>query len=307
MSVQCASSLLMVKPRFFRGNPETIASNSFQKEGNATDLEDKAISEFEHVVKRLRKYDIHVLESENEDVDAPDAVFPNNWVSFHADGSVVLYPMMAPSRRKERNKKILDQVASKFQSSNIIDLTHWEEKEKFLEGTGSVIFDHVHKIAYSSISPRTHIEVLDELCSKLGYKKFIFHAVADDLPVYHTNVVMHIGEKYAVVCLDAIHDAKERNELRRMLAFTGHEVLSISLAQMRKFAGNMLEICNDAGKHYTLLSSQAIRSLHLPQINTIAENSELLSFDLSTIENYGGGSIRCMVAEIFCPVKSVHG
>ncbi|MEP7265300.1 MAG: arginine deiminase-related protein [Bacteroidota bacterium] len=306
MTTQCASALLMVRPRFFRSNEETQSSNSFQQSADAN-IEEQALAEFDHVVNRLQKQGIYIITAENDNPETPDAVFPNNWVSFHHDGRVIIYPMMAPSRRKERANKILDLVKDKFQSASIIDLTHWEEKNKFLEGTGSVVFDHQHKIAYASLSSRTHDDVLDDLCNQLGYKKFVFHAELNGQPIYHTNVVMHIGEKYAVACLECIADSKERNELRRMLAFTGHELVNITAAQMRHFAGNMLEVCNEAGKHYTLLSSNAIRSLHLPDINIIGESTELLSFDIPSIEKAGGGSIRCMMAEIFCPVKTSVG
>lgn len=306
MTTQCASALLMVRPRFFRSNEETQSSNSFQQDADPK-TEEQALAEFDHVVKRLQKQGIYIVIAENDNPETPDAVFPNNWVSFHHDGRVIIYPMMAPSRRKERSDKILQLVKDKFQSTEIIDLTHWEEKSKYLEGTGSVVFDHHHKIAYASLSPRTHEEVLDDLCNQLGYKKFVFHAELNGQPIYHTNVMMHIGEKYAVACLESIPDAKERNELRRMLAFTGHELVPVTISQMRHFAGNMIEVCSDTGKHYTLLSNTAIHSLHLPEINAIGENSELLSFDIAAIEKAGGGSIRCMVAEIFCPVKTVAG
>lgn len=306
MPAQITSSLLMIRPKFFRENEETRASNSFQKNNNGSE-EDKAITEFDLVVKRLQKNGIYIVEAENENSEAPDAVFPNNWVSFLHDGRTVLYPMMAESRRKERSKKILDLVTDKFESGDVIDLTHFEREGKFLEGTGSIVFDHIYKIAYACISPRTNEEVLNYLCSVIGYKKFVFHAAYNNVPVYHTNVLMHIGEKYAVVCLESIPDAKERNELRRMLAFTGHEVIPITFSQMSRFAGNMLEVSNHSGKRFTLLSSSAIRSLHLPEINIIAESTELLSFDIPTIEHSGGGSIRCMMAEIFFNLKTVNG
>lgn len=304
MSKQCASSVLMIRPRFFRGNEETGSTNAFQDATAVPEAESKAVAEFDHVVNRLRKQGIYIIDIDNENTEAPDAVFPNNWVSFLHDGRIILYPMMAASRRKERSSKIVDFVKDKFQFSEIIDLTHWEEKGKYLEGTGSIVFDHIYKIAYACISPRTCVEVIDDLCEKLGYKKFTFNAEYGGQPIYHTNVMMHIGEKYAVACLESITDVKEKNELRRMLAFTGHEVLPITMPQMSHFAGNMLEVKNAEGKYFTLLSSSAIRSLHLPEINTIGESSELLSFDIPTIEKLGGGSVRCMMAEIFNPLKT---
>jgi hypothetical protein len=307
MPLQCASSLLMVRPHFFRANDETASTNTFQNASlpEALEAEAKALAEFEHVVNRLRLQGIHIVEADNTQPDAPDAVFPNNWISFHHDGSAVLYPMMHHSRRKERNSVVLDQIRKEYLVEKIHDLTHFESEGKFLEGTGSVVFDHRSKIAYAALSPRTHPEVFFKLCNIISYKPFTFEAFVDGKPVYHTNVVLNIGDKYAVCAFETIRDVKQRNDLRRLLAFTGHELIPVTVPQVKSFAGNMLEVCNAAGKHFTLLSNQAIRSLHLKQINTIGDASELLAFDVATIEHFGGGSIRCMVAEIFCPEKTV--
>ncbi len=269
-------------------------------------LEEKAVEEFNHVVNRLKQNEVDTCVFDNENKNTPDAVFPNNWVSFHHDGTVILYPMMAANRRVERNKKIIDKISEQFEVHKVIDLTYFEKEGKFLEGTGSIVFDHQHKIAYATVSQRTSIDVLKYLCDQLGYKHFVFTAIHDNLPIYHTNVMLHIGNGYAIVCLESIPDIKERNDLRRMLAFTNHEVVPITKLQMRAFAGNMIQVVSQKGKYFTLLSSQAIRTLHLPQINVIGEKSELLSFDIHTIEKIGGGSIRCMLAEIFSPMKVVH-
>ena len=307
MLSQCASSFLMVRPQFIRPNEQTAPTNSFQSEIVDNDeSEEKAIEEFNHITRRLEQYDISLIIFDNKSSECPDAVFPNNWISFHHDGKVILYPMMASNRRHERKSSFIDKIAEQFEITDVIDLTHFEKEGKFLEGTGSVVFDHRHKTAYASISPRTNPEALKYLCDLIGYNYFTFHGTDGLHSVYHTNVLLHIGNEYAVVCMEAIPDSKERNDLRRMLAFTGHEIVTVSLAQMNYFAGNMLQVVNQKGKYYTLLSSQAIRTLHLQQINVIGAKSELLSFDVPTIEKIGGGSIRCMLAEIFSPLKMAH-
>lgn len=305
MLAQCASSFLMIRPDFFRANEQTSSTNAFQHEisGDAETIRRSAIEEFNHVVNRLTQSDINVCCINSANPETPDAVFPNNWISFFHDGKVVLYPMMAENRKAERDNSIIDKINEQFEVKEVIDLSHFEKEGKYLEGTGSIVFDHQHKIAYAALSSRTNAEVLKYLCDVIGYKSFVFSAIDDKLPIYHTNVLLHIGNGYAIACLDAIPDIKERNDLRRMLAFTGHDVVAITLQQMRSFAGNMLQVMNRKGKYFTLLSSLAIRTLHLPQINVIGEKSELLSFDVHTIENVGGGSIRCMMAEIFNPFK----
>ena len=269
-------------------------------------LQARAIDEFNHVVNRLQQNDIYVCCIDNTNPETPDAVFPNNWVSFHHDGKVILYPMMALNRQAERNNNILEKIGETFEIKEVIDLTYFEKEHKYLEGTGSIVFDHPHKIAYAAISPRTDPDVLKYLCERIGYRHFVFTTKIVELPVYHTNVMLNIGDKYAVVCFDAIPDIKEKNDLSRMLAFTGHDIVTISLQQMASFVGNMLQVTSHSGKSFTILSSQAIRSLHLPQINVIGNKNELLSFDISTIELAGGGGIRCMMAEIFSPLKITH-
>jgi hypothetical protein len=304
MLQQCTSSLLLVRPEFFRSNDQTSLTNNFQHSDAEHSIHSRALEEFEHVAFRLKKNGIYIHVHEHSDPNAPDAVFPNNWISFHENRTAIIYPMLNINRRKEKNQEVIRSLQDTFQIENIIDLSYFEKENIFLEGTGSLVFDHKNKTGYASVSPRTSAEAAKKACNILGYKLFIFHSEIDDQPVYHTNVILNIGEKYAVVCLDSVADTKERNDLRRMLAFTGHEVICISVAQVKMFAGNMLEIYNDAGKHFTLLSSNAIKSLHLHQINTIGEFTELLTFDVSTFEKYGGGGIRCMVAEIFCPLKA---
>ena len=293
----------MIRPHFFKANSETAGTNIFQQV-SSDDVSRKAIEEFDHAVNRLRMCGVTVNIYENENSEAPDAVFPNNWISFHHNSVAIIYPMMANSRRNEKEKRIIESLEKSYNIETIVDLSHYEKENKFLEGTGSLVFDHRSKIAYACLSGRTHKELVFEVCAILGYKPFVFSAFVNEKPLYHTNVMLHVGNKYAIVCLEAITDVKERNDLRRMLAFTGHEVVPITLSQLRMFAGNMLEVINKDGKHFTLLSSTAIRTLHLGEINVIGESSELLSFDLSTIEQTGGGSIRCMMAEIFCPLKT---
>lgn len=307
MNAQCASDLLMIRPCFFRSNPETIATNAFQesKHKNKKEIELNAIKEFDIAINQLQRNGININVINNANPETPDAVFSNNWISFHHDGTVILYPMMALNLRTERKKSIVDQLSKKYDIRKIIDLTHHEKESHFLEGTGSLVFDHQHKIAYAALSPRTHPQVIYELCTRINYKPFIFSACdTNGISIYHTNVLLNIGNTYAVVCFEAITDQKERTDLRRMLSFTGHEVTEITLKQLKLFAGNMLQVVNNKGKYFTILSAKAIRSLHLPQINIIAKKSELLSIDVNTFEYAGGGSIRCIMTEIFCNVNS---
>ena len=215
----------------------------------------------------------------------------------------MLYPMSTENRRRERRHDIIESFKDLYLIKEIIDLTHFENQEKYLEGTGSIVFDHINQIAYASVSERTNIDILKKVCEQLNYKPFTFTATGKNLPVYHTNVILHIGEGYAVLCAESIADIKERKDLERILAFTGHELILISPAQMHSFAGNMLQVKNTLGYKYTILSSAAIRSLHFSQIDAITKHSELISFDIPTIEKIGGGSTRCMIAEIFCPLK----
>ena len=299
----------MIRPVRFGFNEETAASNDFQRESFAEQTkgtaQQTAREEFELMIDQLQKagVELHIFDDTGE-VDRPDAVFSNNWVSFHQSGKVVLYPMMAENRRLERRIDIIDALAGNFNVEEVIDLTHFEAQGKFLEGTGSMVFDRRYKIAYACLSPRTHREVLDAFAQALGYEIIAFSASDEnDKPIYHTNVLMCIGDIFAVVCLEAIKDPDERQMVRSVLEETHKDVIEISLEQMRHFAGNMLMVRNRKGDKFLVMSTQAYESLTPRQKDLLDDYARLLHTDLSVIEGNGGGSARCMMTEIHLPVR----
>ena len=295
------NNILLIRPANFGFNEETRASNVFQKElsENAETVRQNALLEFEAVAAKLRSHGVDVFVF--DDTPSPvktDAVFPNNWISFHADGTVVLYPMLSANRRLERRADIIESLKDKFEIKNIIDLSLYESDNRFLEGTGSIVFDHANKIAYAALSPRTDKELFLDLCEKLNYKPVIFTAHdRSGSEIYHTNVMMCIGEEFAVICLESITDKSERANVFSKLATTGHEVVDITFDQMNSFAGNMLLVRNDL----LVMSQSAHRSLTKTQKLALEKYCELLPFAIPTIETVGGGSARCMIAEIFLP------
>jgi len=300
---QAPSSIVMVRPASFGPNPQTVFTNAFQKGQPAhnAEISKQALEEFDRVVEKLRAYDIDVIVVEDSHgPQKPDAIFPNNWISFHEDGSVILYPMMAENRRLERTIPILKTIKTKFQVGQILDYSHKELSNEFLEGTGSVVFDYQNKIGYACRSARTHEGILNEVCLTLGYKPVLFDAVDEnDHPIYHTNVLMCVGTHFAVICLDAIKKDDDQETLLGLMSTTNHQVVAISFAQMNMFAGNMIEITTKSDQHIVLLSEQAFSSLLPGQINAISKHAELLPLSIDTIEQYGGGSVRCMVAGVF--------
>ena len=235
----------MIRPRAFGFNSQTASSNAFQSNpGTDSDVSATALHEFDAMVDMLRSNDIDVVVVEDTDhPKKPDAVFPNNWVSFHEDGSVVLYPMLAENRRAERNIPVLAELEKKFTIKHTIDLSVFEKEGKFLEGTGSIVFDYVNRIAYASRSPRTHEDVLTNLCEKLSFRSIVFNAVDEaGQDIYHTNVLMSIGTKFVVICLDAIRQDDDQEKVLESFSQTGHKVIAISYEQMRLFGGNMIEV-----------------------------------------------------------------
>lgn len=298
---QNASAVWMVRPALFGFNAETAASNSFQHDLN-TEIQALALAEFDRVVEVLRSKAIDVFITQSTDALAPDAIFPNNWFSTHSNGLLVLYPMMALNRRRERISELLAEVGRRFSIHQTVDLSYFEPADRFLEGTGSIVFDHEYKIAYAVLSPRTDAVVLNELCNLVGYTPFLFHSFdSTGAPVYHTNVVMHIGKEYAVICADSIPDPAERAGVMELLSKCGKEVISISQDQMENFCGNMLQLKNAAGKLFTICSGTAYNSFTEMQRKQIEKFSELLVVDIPIIERVGGGGVRCMLAEIFLP------
>jgi len=299
----------MIRPVRFAFNKQTAESNAFQQAESATETEDaaqdEAQREFDDMARQLRAMGVEVIVYEDTpQPHTPDSIFPNNWVSFHASGTVVLYPMMAENRRAERRMDIIDDIAKRFHVSRIVDLTHFEEEGKFLEGTGSMVFDRMHRVAFAGISPRTHPDVLAEFSRQTGYRVVAFHtADASGNAVYHTNVMMSIASTFAVVCLSAIADPDERIMVRQELEGLGKRVFDISLEQMASFAGNVLMVLARDSQRVIVMSEQAYESLTPTQIDQLDDYATLRPFDLSMIELNGGGSARCMMAEVHLPLK----
>ncbi len=307
--MQTTDTVLMIEPVAFGYNAQTAENNYFQINSQSEETQQKALAEFNGFVETLRSKGINVITvKDTAEPHTPDSIFPNNWVSFGADGKVMLYPMFAPNRRDERRPEILEQVKlAGFEIKSIEDLSGSEADEKYLEGTGSMIFDHEYKIAYGSVSLRLDEKLFRNFCEKIGYEPVVFHsfqtAGEQRLPIYHTNVMMCVADKFVVICLDCIDDESERKNVREKIEFTGKEIVAISEAQMQQFAGNMLQVHNSVGKTFLVMSQSAYKSLSQEQISQIEKYSEIIYSDLQTIESNGGGSARCMLAEVFLPRK----
>ena len=301
-----ANTVLLVRPASFGFNAETAVSNHYQQPLTGPDLTGQALAEFDAAVATLRGRGVRVRVFEDAPEPAkPDAVFPNNWFSTHADGRLLLYPMCAPNRRIERQPELLAALARDFAVREIVDLSGTETDDRFLEGTGSIIFDHAHQVAYAGLSPRTDAALFEQVAQRLGYRPVAFRATdAQGQEIYHTNVMMCVGPGFAVVCLESITDATERVAVVESLTATGHEIVAISQAQVGRFAGNMLALAPAAGGQPLLvLSQQAHDALTPVQRQALAHYAELVPLAIPTIETVGGGSARCMLAEIFLPAK----
>jgi hypothetical protein len=299
----------MVRPASFGFNPQTAASNAFQQIADSpgeADTQGLVLSEFDGLAKALQHAGVEVLIAPDTSQPAkPDAIFPNNWVSFHFDGTVALYPMLAPNRRAERREDILEQVirGGRFRVSRTVDLTHREAEGKFLEGTGSLVLDRAHRVAYASLSPRTDLDVLGEFAQLLDYELVTFEALgAAAQPVYHTNVVMAIGTRFAVVCGEAIAQPLHRDAVFNKLRAAGHDIVDITQQQMQEFAGNLLELSPPSGR-VIALSTTAWRSLGMAQRRILESYADLVPVSIPTIERIGGGGVRCMLAELHLPKR----
>lgn len=300
MRAQTTDRILMVRPVAFGYNEETAVNNAFQVKGFEGDVQQRALQEFDSFVKLLIENNVMVeVVYDNEEPPTPDSIFPNNWFSTHP-GKVVLYPMFAKNRRAERREDVIDLVCNVVKSSDILDLTGWEEKELYLEGTGSMVLDRINNIAYACKSPRTSEEVLEDFAEKMDYDYLLFDAKdSRGEEIYHTNVMMSIGSEIAIICLDAINDIEQRVAVIESLEDSGKEIIEISLEQMDEFAGNMLEVANSEGEKLLVMSQRALDSLDNEQIASIEKHCRIISPDLSVIETNGGGSARCMMAELF--------
>jgi len=305
-TMQTTSHILMIRPVNFAFNAETAANNAFQVKNDETNVQGKALKEFDEFVALLRKNGIDVIVVEDSpEPNTPDSIFPNNWISFHGDGTVLLYPMYAVSRRAERKEHVLEKIDKQFLVKKKIDLSYNEKNNLFLEGTGSMVLDRDNRLVFACLSPRTDKKVLDEFCAKMNYSAVIFHSVDENgQPIYHTNVMMCIADKYVVICLDSIRDSKEQKEVISAIQRTGKELIEINYQQLNHFAGNMLQVEN--GKHEKLLvmSTLAFHSLTEEQVQKLSGYNSIIHAPLNTIEVNGGGSARCMMAEIHLPVLS---
>ncbi|MBS1936178.1 MAG: amidinotransferase [Bacteroidetes bacterium] len=295
----------MIRPVNFSFNAETAVNNAFQVKGATDQAQQKALKEFDDFVNVLTQNGVDVtVVNDTPDPYTPDSIFPNNWVSFHDDGTVLLYPMFAQNRRLERKPNVLQTISSKFNISKTIDLSHYENEAIFLEGTGSMVLDRDKKIAYACLSPRTDYEVLSEFCDDMGYTEEVFDAMdKNNQPIYHTNVMMCVADKYVVICLDSIPAEHEKEHVSQTIKNSGKEIVTITLDQMEHFAGNMLQVNNDKGEKLLVMSSQAYQSLTPEQIKKLESFNKIIHSDLTTIEINGGGSARCMMAEVHLPVK----
>jgi hypothetical protein len=301
---QCAEAVLMVRPARFGANPETAESNRFQHAEPIADDAVLAVREFDGLARKLTDAGVQVVVAEDPPEPAkPDACFPNNWVSFHADGTVVLYPMLAPSRRAERRPEHLAAVErAGFRSARTIDLTPCEARGEFLEGTGSLVLDRVSRVAYACLSPRTTPGALAAFCAALGYRAVAFDALGPDgRAIYHTNVLMAVGAGFSVLCAGTIPDAAQRSAVLGELADSGHEVIEIDVEEMNHFAGNLLALRARDGGARIAMSATAWRSLAPAKRSRLERHGAIVTAPIPTIEWEGGGSVRCMIAEVFLP------
>ena len=306
---QTTQSILMIRPVNFRMNEQTAVNNYFQEqiELQNAEINTKAQQEFDAFVEKLMAVGVNVVVvSDDELDDTPDSIFPNNWVSFHSNGDVAIYPMFAENRRKERREEVFIRLEEEgFKIENLVDYTSAEDEGLFLEGTGSIALDRVNRKAYCALSPRADEDLFIEFCEDFEYTPVIFTANqtvnGERLAIYHTNVMMCLAENFAVICLDTIDDKKERKNVVKQLKADGKHVIAITEEQMHQFAGNMLQVRGHQGQRYLVMSEAAHKSLTADQVNRIEKHCPILSSSLETIETCGGGSARCMMAEVFLP------
>jgi len=299
-------SILMVRPSSFRTNTQTLQNNHFQKISDSSDeiILQKTLIEFDNLVNKIRSYGIPVTVFQDDLIfDTPDSIFPNNWISFHTEKKIVLYPMYAENRRLERNENIIKKVESTgVIIDTILDYTKAELNNQFLEGTGSMVLDRKNKKAYASISERTSEILLDEFCDEFNYMPIVFesyqHHGNRSYLIYHTNVMMCVADKYSVICLESIKSEDEKKKVKQSLIDDGKEIIEISSKQLDCFSGNMIELIYNK-KSYLVMSETAFKSLSENQLSSINNYSEIIYSNVDTIESCGGGSVRCMIAEVF--------
>ena len=302
--MQITDTILMVRPAAFGANEETAATNFFQSPGkklNGQSLQQSALKEFDNMIELLRKNDINVLVIDDTPTPVkPSALFPNNWLSTSPEGIVSVFPMYAANRRPEKRDDILKILAEKFMVKDLQDWSEFEVEGKFLEGTGSMVIDHENKVIYTCYSPRTDVSILEKFANANNYRAIVFLAIdKNGQPVYHTNVMMTLGEDFAILCEEAIEEEWELIAVRQLLESTGHDVIRISKEQMHAFSGNMLQVKNNKGEKFLVMSQTAFESLYEDQKEELSARNKLLPIAIPTIEKTEGGSVRCMMAEIF--------
>lgn len=301
--MQSTNKVLLIRPAEFQFNEETAINNKFQNKIESAKRTEKILEEFDLLVNTLMEegVDVTVIADTPKPVK-PDAIFPNNWVSFNADSTVHIYPMFAANRRTEKRKEIINGLIEKYQIGTVHDFSYFEKLEMFLEGTGSIVFDHIHKIGYAAISERTDPTVFSHVIKSMGYASISFSALDDkQFPIYHTNVMLTIGTGYAIICLESITDSKEKQNLMQSLTNCNIELISITQDQVTNFCGNMLELINKDGEKLLMLSQRAYDHLTQEQRSAITKYARLKPVKTDTIETIGGGGVRCMITEIFCP------
>jgi len=300
-------TIVMIRPKHFSYNKQTAASNAFQNEAKTNELaqiEQQALKEFDDLANKLKAEGVNVLVY--DDTDQPiksDAVFPNNWFSTHNNGTICLYPMFAENRRTERRTDIVEDLKLKFHYKTVEDFSYFEIADQFLEGTGSLILDRSNKLMYACLSPRTDKEAVETVAHKLGYQPVVFNSVdSNGKAIYHTNVMMSLAEEFVVICLASVPNEKEKQQLLNHFADTGKAVIDISFEQMNKMAGNVIQLQSTTGEKIEVMSATALNAFTDEQLTQILMTNKIVHSDISTIEKYGGGSARCMIAEVFKPV-----
>ena len=306
--MQSTNAIFLVQPSSFEFNKETAISNTFQQQIKGLSIEEikrKALAEFNSLTDKLidNGVKVHVFKDTSKPLK-PDAIFPNNWISVHASGELIIYPMCNENRRTEKRTAIINYINEHYLITSVIDLSNYEEKEAFLEGTGSIVFDHINRKAYAALSPRTNKKLVIELANKLKYQAIYFHSYdKEDYLIYHTNVMMNIGNGFAVICLESITDVEEKKMVIANLLESKLEIIEISMEQLHHFAGNMLALQSTSGK-LLVLSKNAFNCLSQNQIQHLKKYCKLLPVDVNTIETIGGGSVRCMITELFANKKT---
>ncbi|MDX2249235.1 MAG: arginine deiminase-related protein [Bacteroidia bacterium] len=306
--LQFTSHLMMIRPVRFGFNEQTAESNAFQQKSPAlssAEIQARALEEFDTFVKMLRDVSVTVtVFDDTPEPHTPDSIFPNNWISLHRNGQIFIYPMLAPNRQAEIRSDIIQEMTALYANPEVVDFRKYAGPGQYLEGTGSMILDRAAKVVYACISPRTHPELLRKFCQKIQYRLVEFHAMDEHgQEIYHTNVLMGLGEGYAVICLEAIPDESERQNVITSLRAGGFEIIPLTFFQMNNFAGNLLQVVSQDGIPWGVLSRRAYDSLDELQKKTLQHYTRILVVPLDVVEVYGGGSVRCMMAEVFPEVK----